>query len=172
MRINSLLGVLMVVFSMVSAAQAWNYPYDQAATTGSSPNVTYPAVQPYAPPGQSYGGSYQPPDSYPGQPVPPDYASGTQGDPAYPYPPYHNPYYDGAVAPRNVLSGTIDWFFSLPANAIDSFSNFLDNNFFPRAPATSGGSSQSQPQGAYPTQGGPAPSAPIPPANAYGPPPR
>ncbi|MBI4965863.1 MAG: hypothetical protein HY913_21475 [Desulfomonile tiedjei] len=172
MRINSLLGVFVVVFSMVSMVQAWNYPPAPPTGTGTVPNATHPSVQSYAPPAQTYGGTHQPPAAYQGQPGSPDYSSGTQGDPAYPYPPYHNPYYEGAVSPRNFLSGTIDWVFSLPSNAIDSFSNFLDSNFFPRAPATSGGAPSAQPQGGHPSPGAPANSAPLPPASVYGPPSR
>jgi len=166
MRIKSVVAVSLAVLSVASLVQAWNYPANQAAPTSPAPNVAYPSGQPYAVPGQGYGRSYQEPSVYQRQPVSPDYSSGAQGDPNYPYGPYHNPYYDGADYPRNFLSGTIDWFFSLPAYAIDSFTGFLDNSVFPRVPATSGGSHQAQPQGAYPSQASPATSAPLPPANA------
>lgn len=165
MRTKSVLVVSLVILSVASLAQAWNYPANQAATTRPAPNVAYPSGQPYSVQGQG-GGSYQEPSVYQRQPVSPDYSTSEQGDPNYPYGPYHNPYYDGAVYPRNFLSGTIDWFFSLPAYAIDSFTGFLDNNVFPRVPATSGGSPQAQPQGAYPSQASPTTSAPLPPASA------
>lgn len=173
MKLKSVLAVSLTVFGMVSLAQAWNYPSNPGAAAGSGPNVPHPSAQPYSAPAQAYGGPYQPPSPYQGQPGSPDYSLDGQGDPSYHYPPYRNPYYDGAAYPRNSLSGAIEWFFSLPAYAVDSFSNFLDNNFFPRAPATSGGSPQAQPQSAYPSQGSPATSAPLPPASAaYGPPTR
>lgn len=172
MRIKSVLGAFLLVLSMISLAQAWNSSPAPAAPAGSSPNVAYPSVQPYAPPAQSHDAAYPPPPGYQGQPMAPDPALSAQGDPAYPYPPYHNPYYDGDVSSRNFLSGTIEWFFSIPSTALDSFSNFLDNNFFPRAPATSGGSSQSPPQAIYPQQGRPGASLPLPPANPAAPPSR
>jgi hypothetical protein len=172
MRIKSVPVVFLLVLSMISLAQAWNSSPAPATPAGSSPNVTYPTVQPYAPPAQSHDAAYPPPAGYQGQPTAPDPAMSAQGDPAYPYPPYHNPYYDGDISPRNFLSGTIEWVFSLPSTALDSVSNFLDNNFFPRAPATSGGSSQSQPQALYPQQGSPGTPLPLPPANVAAPPSR
>jgi hypothetical protein len=165
MRTKSIVAVSLVVLTMAPLAQAWSTPPNPAAATRPAPSVAYPAAQPYSAPGQAYGGSYQAPSVHQRAPGAPDYSSGTQDDPNYPYGPYHNPYYDGAAYPRNFLSGTVDWLFSLPAYAIDSFTGFLDNSVFPRVPATSGGSTQAQPQGAYPPQGTPATSAPLPPAN-------
>jgi hypothetical protein len=172
MRITSVLAVSLVVLSTVCSAQVLNHPQNPGAASGSSPTAAYPSAQAYPAPAQGYGGSYQPPSQYQGQPAPPDYSLSPQGDPVYPYPPHQNPYYDGAAYPRNMLTGAIEWVFSLPSYAMDGVSNFLDNNFFPRAPATSGGSPQGQPQSAYPSQRSPATAAPLPPANVYAPPSR
>ena len=96
------------------------------------------------------------------QPAPPQaYGGVRQGQfPQYPYPKYHNPYFDG-MSPRSVVSNTLDWFFTLPANVMSKLSGFMDSTAFPQAPATHGGQ-------AYPGQTPPG-QAPSGPAPQYGP---
>ncbi len=68
----------------------------------------------------------------------------TTGWPNYPYPPYHNPYYDGGT-PGNLLSGAIDWVLEFPSSAWDRFSEFLDSKLFPNSAATYGGKPNVEP---------------------------
>lgn len=70
---------------------------------------------------------------------------GQAPSPAYPYPPHHNPYYDG-VSPKDMLANTIEWVLSFPSTVMGHFSNFLDDNLFPRVPATSGTSDGNAPR--------------------------
>jgi len=90
------------------------------------PNGYQPPVQAQAP--------VQTPAQSAGQPV-----EGT-GWPTYPYPQYHNPYYQPSD-PRAVFNETVDWFFRLPSTVMDRFANFLDKNLFPASPATYGNDS-------------------------------
>jgi hypothetical protein len=88
--------------------------------------------------------------------------------PTYPYPPYHNPYYTGRSA-GNVLSGLIDWIVGLPTNAMNRFSNFMDDKVFPTAPATHGGSQAQNSDKPNAQQAVPENAPPLPPAGAYKP---
>ncbi len=148
MSINRVLGVSIVVLVMVSVALGQNWlgqspglqpgmaPLPQGADSG---NQSYATTTP------GYGSLPQPPSRYQSQPMPPDQGSGREAPSPYPYPPYHNPYYNGASA-GEFLSGTVDWLFSLPSSLIDRVANFMDGNFFPQSPATSGGTPQSEVQ--------------------------
>jgi hypothetical protein len=166
MRVKSIFTVGLLVLCVVSLADGWQ---NQPAATG--PGVT--TAQPPRPPAPPYFGGQQ---SY-GQPYPPitpysdrggaaHQAVGAQDAPTYPYPPYHNPYYDGTSA-RNFVNGTIEWVFGLPSMALDGVANFLDNKFFPQQPATSGGTPEPAPAPRVP-----ATQAPLPPASTYTPPAR
>jgi len=66
--------------------------------------------------------------------------SDAPGWPMYPYPDYHNPFYNG-TSPRDLVSGTVDWIVGLPSTMMDSLSNLLDRKVFPQAPATHGANS-------------------------------
>jgi hypothetical protein len=72
------------------------------------------------------------------QPPQSQYGENAQSWPNYPYPQYNNPYYDGG-SPGNFISGVIDWALTFPSSTWDRLSEFLDNNLFPRSPATYGG---------------------------------
>lgn len=116
-------------------------------------NATYPDQRPERVP---YGGQSQ--QGYPRNPY--------FEQPAYPYPPYHNPYYTGRSA-GNVLSGLIDWIVGLPTNVMNRFSNFMDDKVFPTAPATDGGSPAPKSNGSNAQQAVPENAPPLPPAGAY-----
>ncbi len=126
---------------------------------------------PYTGSPQAYGTTVQPHGGYQVQPGQPDLGTDSSGWPNYPYPQYHNPYYEG-VSPRDMFSGTVDWFFALPSTVMDRFSGFMDRNFFPQSPAAQG--SKSQPESQAPTvpQANPGTSQSLPPAGAYQPDPR
>ena len=115
---------------------------------------------PYAPSPGSNPGYYGPPaapQQY-GQASPQAGADTGQGQyPQYPYPKYHNPYYDG-ISPRAVVTDTLEWFFTLPSNIMNRFSNFIDSTVYPQAPATHGGT---QSPGVGPPYPGQAPAAPT-----------
>ncbi|MFH0957849.1 MAG: hypothetical protein V1897_04015 [Pseudomonadota bacterium] len=72
--------------------------------------------------------------------ISPQYQQGqnAQSWPNYPYSQYNNPYYDGG-SPGSFVSGVIDWALAFPSSTWDRLSEFLDNNLFPRSPATYGG---------------------------------
>ncbi len=148
MSLNRILGVSIAVLVMVSISlgQSW-----QGQSPGFQPGIT-PVPQGAVPTGQScttttpgYESLPQSPSTYQARPIPPDQVTGRDVPPPYPYPPYHNPYYNGASA-GEFLSGTVDWLFSLPSSLIDRVANFMDGNFFPQSPATSGGTPQSEVQ--------------------------
>jgi hypothetical protein len=117
------------------------------------------AVQPYAPVPQ-------------GSPDQQGVAAGSApGGPAYPYAPHPNPYYSG-TDPKAILSGTIDWMFSLPSVLMDRVSNFMDATVFPQAPATagSGNSSPARTSVSVSPAGQPPAAGPLPAAEPYAPP--
>lgn len=133
MGFKSFLRVSLLLLAMATTVAA---QYGQV----SAPPPAVP-VGP-TPPGQ---GTY----AYPGAaqsplpaPQPQAYSDMNSPDwPSYPYPPYHNPYYEGA-SPRDFFAGTLDWLLSLPSNVFDRFSNFVDGRFFPQTPATQGAANQ------------------------------
>ncbi len=127
--------ILVAAGSAVSQQNPYPVPAPQTAPVpqGVGPQGSPPYAEPpvtYQRPGLPDGRGYR-------QPARQGPTSRAQW-PTYPYPQYHNPYYQGAD-PRAALTGTIDWLFSLPAVVMDRFSNVVDKNFFPRQPATSGG---------------------------------
>jgi len=165
MKAKGILAVMLLVFCVVPVADGW-----QRQPAGVQPGVTtaqqtmQPPPQPYSGAQQPYGQAYPPAVAYPNQAATSPQAGASQDGPSYPYPPHHNPYYGGTSA-RDFVNGTIEWFFALPGQAIDTVSNYIDNTFFPQQPATSGGSPQ-------PVSGQAAPPdrTPLPPASAYAPP--
>jgi hypothetical protein len=171
MSINRILGVSIVVLVMVSSSlgQSW-----QGQSPGLQPGMAptpqgaAPAGQPYATTTPGYGSQPQSPSRYEAQSIPPDQGTGREAPSPYPYPPYHNPYYNGASAGQ-FLSGTVDWLFSLPSSLIDRVANFMDGNFFPQSPATSGGTPQSEVQRAPATQESQRIEQSLPPAAVYQP---
>lgn len=79
-----------------------------------------------------------PPYPAPGAAVQPYSGESASQWPNYPYSQYNNPYYDGGNQ-GNLVSGLIDWALAFPSSTWDRLSEFLDNNLFPRSPATYGG---------------------------------
>jgi len=145
MGFKSLFGVCLLVLATASGAQG---QYGQAPIPTRDAAVTPqqggPTASPYSGFPQGYGNADSAPGGYQTQPAP-GYSDMNSPDwPSYPYPRYHNPYYEGAAA-RDFASGTLDWVMSLPSNVFDRVSNFLDGHVFPQAPATHGSSSQAQP---------------------------
>lgn len=167
MRGKSIFPITLLVLCAVAAANGWQ---NQPSGTGPTVTIVQPAAQapapPYAGTPPSYGQQHPPAAAYPEQAGVAPSPGSAQAGPQYPYPPYHNPYYDGTSA-RNVLNGTIEWLFGLPGQAVETVSNFIDARFFPVQPATSGG----QPQQA-PAQSVPPNRTPLPPAGTYTPPAR
>ncbi len=141
-----LLGLILSLLTMVSLG------WCQGGKAPSNGPVNSAVLQQWAMTPAQFGRSapngYQPPVQAqtpiqtqipsPGQPV-----EGA-GWPTYPYPQYHNPYYQSSD-PRTVFNETVDWVFRLPSNVMDRFANFLDKNFFPPSPATHG--NEASPQG-------------------------
>ncbi|MGB6067754.1 MAG: hypothetical protein WBG50_23355 [Desulfomonilaceae bacterium] len=169
MAIKRVLGVSILVLMTVAVAQGQSW---QSQSPDSQPGAA-PVTQGVYPSGQSYGanpagysGLPQSSDRYQAQSVPLEPSSGRMAPPSYPYPPYHNPYYNG-VSAGEFLSGTVDWLFNLPSGLIDRVANFMDGNFFPQTPATQGGAPQSQVQGESPVQENRVPTQTLPPASSY-----
>jgi len=171
MRMHSVLGVSLLILITVSQAGAQHAQYP-APAPGSAPVPSgqgIPAPQATYPP-QGYGAQPQ----IPPQPIYQYQQPGTEAStgewPYYPYPPYHNPYYEQRMSPRDAITGTIDWLLALPSTLMDRMGNFLDGRVFPQAPAAQGvrPSAQDSP-GAQPIAG--APSG-LPEAGATAPAPR
>ena len=153
---NMLCVVLLVLAAACSAEGQQNQP--PAANPGVEPPPLAAASQTQVTPAS-------PPASYQVQPLPGD-SSGTNCTewPTYPYPQYHNPYYDGAHQVRSFVSGTLDWLLNVPSNLYDRFSNIVDGAFFPPAPATSGSRQGSQVLGRPSSPAQPPAPAAVPPA--------
>ncbi len=163
MRIAIAAIVAVGVLGCGALCLAWN-PQPQPQPTYGLPS-SYGSQAPVpqsAVPQQSYPAPPPPMPHYQ-QPAPLGYADTAPDNyPQYPSPQYHNPFFDG-MSPRNVLSNTLEWFFSLPANVMERMSNFVDNNVFPQAPATYGGQRQMDAQPQYHQQAPAAPPAGPPP---------
>ncbi len=171
MAIYRVLGVSIVVLMTVSVAQGQSWQgQPQSAQPGISilPQGVPPGDQSYASTPPAYGSLPQSPSRYQAQTIPSDPGTGRDGPLPYQYPPYHNPYYNGASA-GEFLSGTVDWLFSLPSSLIDRVTNFMDGNFFPQTPATQGGPAQSEVQGGPSFRDSQGPVQPLPPAAVYQP---
>jgi hypothetical protein len=167
------LSLLLVAIAIPSVAwQTQPQPAQPAAQYGGqAPSL--PAQPPY----QGYSGGNQPVPSY-GQPAQygqgnpysqtgPQIApqAGQGGHPNYPYPQHHNPYYD-ELNPRLFISNTLEWLIALPSNFMDRVSNFIDGQFFPEVPATSGQGGNTEAPPLQPPQGYDS-SAPLPAAKPY-----
>lgn len=142
MGIKSILGVSLLTLALVAASEAQQSQYPvQPPGAAPVPYASSSPATPYSPPAAGSLPATQPLPQPQSQGGPPP--SGVQQSewPHYPYPQYHNPYYQ-QMSPRDAISGTIDWVFALPSHIMDRFSNFLDGNFFPQVPATQGAQSQ------------------------------
>ncbi len=171
MAINRVLGVSIVVLAMVSISQGQSWQGQPPAMQPAIvplPQGAPPAAQSYDPAPPGYGSMPQSAGRYQAQQIPPDPGTGRNAAPSYPYPAYHNPYYNGASA-GEFLSGTVDWLFSLPSSVIDRVANFMDGNFFPQSPATYGGPPQSEVQGPPAAQETQRIEQSLPPAAVYQP---
>jgi hypothetical protein len=171
MAIIRVLGVLIAVLAMtcVSQGQSWQgQPPGLQQGVAPPQQGAPPAARSYATTPPPYGSVPPAQSRYQAQSIPPDPATVRDAPPPYPYPPYHNPYYNGASA-GEFLSGTVDWLFNLPSSLIDRVANFMDGNFFPQSPATSGGSPRSEVQGAPSTQESQRIEQSLPPAAVYQP---
>lgn len=141
MGIKCMVGVAVMILVVAGSAQSQQNTYPgPAPQTAPVPQAVGPhGLPPYSrPPANYQSPGFPSGDNGYQQPARQGPTNQAQW-PTYPYPQYHNPYYQGAD-PRAALTGTIDWLFSLPAVVMDKFSNVVDRNFFPRQPATSGGS--------------------------------
>lgn len=165
MSLRPVLGMAFIVLTFASSSYGW-----QTQDPGAGAGAAYPPAPQSGAPLQQYqgvpqhGGIPESPPLYSVQPAPQGAVS-QDGHPQYAYPPYHNPYYSGGgMSARDLLSYTVDWIFTLPANVAEQVSNFVDNRFFPQTPATHGSQTQSQIPGTDPSQAGPgAPqAAPLP----------
>jgi hypothetical protein len=131
-------GMIFLIFSTASVTWGWQAgPVPPG--TGNAPLAGYPQAQGgpasevspgYAAGAPTWQGNGTPPTQ--GLDVP-----GRQGYPTYPYPPYHNPYFEGRVQP-SFITRTLDWLFSVHTGVMDRVADYVDGKFFPRAPATSG----------------------------------
>ncbi|MCA1961398.1 MAG: hypothetical protein LDL33_11450 [Desulfomonile sp.] len=153
------------VFVAAIASIAWSQgrPIGVPQSGGSY----YQPSQPAPPPGMSQGQpawtppapAYQSPQAVPNQ------QQAGQAYPSYPYPPHHNPYYDG-VPHANFLSPWFDYIFNLPSAVIGRVADIMDRTIFPASPATHGKPGGTPvPEAAAP----PAPQNPLPPASLYDP---
>lgn len=142
MRIRSALGTSFLFLTMASASWTW-----QTTSTAPQPGgaVVPRRVEAPAPSqvGPQRGNAF---DSSRSSVYPEErgrmYSAPTRPDfPQYPYPRYHNPYFDGADA-KNFFSNVFDWVFRLPSNLVNRFSDYVDTTFFPPTPATHGRSVQ------------------------------
>jgi hypothetical protein len=139
MRMLSVVAVSLLVLVSVSQAGAQG-AQDPGSAQSFAPvpsGQAIPAPQgKYPSPGYGLQPQAQP------QPTTQYQQSGTaasQGEwPYYPYPPYHNPYYEQRMSARDAFSGTIDWLLAFPSSVMDRIGNFLDGRVFPQAPAAQG----------------------------------
>ncbi len=115
-----------------------------------------------------YRGSHQRPPTHMAQPAPGQVESVPSGHPSYPYPPYHNPYYDG-TSHNSFVSNILDWVFSVPTSVMDRFADYVDRRFFPAAPATRGQNPNPAVMGGPGQSCAPVQAAPAAPATAYDP---
>jgi hypothetical protein len=170
MEIKRALGITLLLLIAVCLVYAGQSHSQGTGPLGTTPSTAAPAqVQSYPQGPHAYGPGTQTP-AYPSQAQPGMGTWNTDGTPNYPYPAYHNPYYDGTTA-RNAVTQTVEWVFGLPAMVMDGVSNFLDNSFFPRVPATQGGQPPADASGAPPAQATQPPSS-LPQAGPYNPAPR
>jgi hypothetical protein len=58
--------------------------------------------------------------------------------PKYPYPAYHNPFYEGPPD-KNLAAQALDWMMGVPSIFANAFAQFMDKQVYPRIPATHGG---------------------------------
>lgn len=143
MKLKGAIWIVLLTLSALPGSYAWQNPQrnipegppagmptqvgPQVGVQGVSPNVNRPPL------------GYQPPVVQPPAVQPQETANTQDGWPTYPYPQYHNPYYEGAAA-RNLLTEAVDWIVAVPSNVVGKVCDFLDTRVFPNVPATHGGS--------------------------------
>ncbi len=171
MKTKSLTCVALLVLTALCSAQGQqSQPPEAYSGVAPAPQERPTTPPPQVPPPQSDVTPARPPASYQVQPLPGDSSGINYAEwPTYPYPQYHNPYYDSAHQARSFVSGTIDWLFNLPSDLVDRFSNYMDGTFFPPTPATSGSQQGSHVSGT-PNPPGQAPGpVPLSPAGTQAP---
>ena len=135
-------------------------------STFSGPGTSVPPALP----GSSYSLSQQPDiSSRPSVPKPPaaslpqpiqgEVVTQDLGIPHYPYPPYPNPFYQGA-SQQDPLAEGVQWLRGLPSNVVHRVSAFIDTNLFPKKAATHGGASPAPSSISAPEQISPTPFVP------------
>ncbi|MBI5568348.1 MAG: hypothetical protein HY914_00230 [Desulfomonile tiedjei] len=174
MRSSLLLCLLLASMTMVHSVYG-----EPAQQPTSSPAVApQPRVTPYVPGAAPYvsgaasnvAPAMQPERPYPTQPraAQPEARFTGPDVPYYPYPPYHNPYYE-EYARNNSMAESIDRLRNWSSDVWDRVSDVVTNRFYPTRPAAQGSSTAGErglpaPTGYYrgdqPVQ--PAPTAPIP----------
>lgn len=159
MRMQSVLAAALLI--LIASPPTWSQYAQYPTGTQSAPTMPYGSANP-APPGSYNLQEYSPAQQQSPYPYEQQGAGSDAGQwPYYPYPQYHNPYYDERIMrPRDALSGTIDWLLTLPSNVMDRVSNFLDGTVFPQAPATRGARPDSQPLSSPQPGGGTATTPP------------
>ncbi len=139
MRVRNLVGVLLTLVMVESSVGAWQIQptlQGQAPAMNKQPGYSSSPAQttqpqPYPRPDAQATGRQTFPEPGAHQAADPDM-------PCYPYPKYHNPYYDGAP-PGSVISDVIQWLMDLPSGAMEKLSDLVDSRLFPAKPATDGG---------------------------------
>ncbi len=143
MKLKGLFSIFLLTLVVAAGSHAWQNPAGNtgqrgpAAAAGVPPQVgPQPGIQGVSPYANRPPEGYQPPLAQPQQAP-----TAQDGWPHYPYPQYHNPYYEGPPN-KNLLTHAVDWVLAVPSNAIEHLCDFLDRRVFPKIPATHGGGQQ------------------------------
>ncbi|MFH0821966.1 MAG: hypothetical protein V2B18_04395 [Pseudomonadota bacterium] len=89
-------------------------------------------------PGGQAQGSYRTPEPLPSGRTDVPTTQGRTINPQYPYPPYHNPYYEGP-SPGRSITNALEWVLGIPTAIVDRVADMVDAKFFPKIPAAHGG---------------------------------
>jgi hypothetical protein len=142
MRTRNLVGLLAILVILEGSVGAWqNQPVVQERSPAPNKQSTYGSGPGQIIPPQPYG---RPDGLLPGQQsqtAPGALQTGDPDMPSYPYPKYHNPYYDG-TEPGSVISEMFQWLREIQSGVMERVSNIIDSRFFPAKPATDGGGSR------------------------------
>ncbi len=139
MRARNLVSLLLTLVIFEGSVEAWQI---QPTLQGQGPSLNKQPAYSSGPTQAAEPQPYPRPDAQ--TTVRPSYSEPAAPQnvdpemPHYPYPKYHNPYYDG-TPPGSLVSDALQWLMDLPAGAMEKFSNFMDSRFFPAKPATDGG---------------------------------
>jgi hypothetical protein len=143
---------IIVLYLTVPAQAGPLQAFGSAPAIPSSPAEAGPGLL-RAGPSTSGATLNRPPASYRPYSGPADPPADENEFPRYPYPPFPNPYFEGA-SNRNVLSEGIDWIWGASTSVAGRVSNFVDARLFPAKPATQGaGVSQDPASAAVPAPG-------------------